>query len=169
MSRSVLAVGVLLALSATSAQAQLLRAEASALVHETSSVALAYGIETQVLGPVAAGAHLTQYGRSSLGDDAFGVEGTGGDVYAAVSVGRGFAVRALAGLGIARVDDIKGFDGPFEPAIETVTRPYAVAGVGVDVYPVPVVGMGAEVRAVASRTETSLSLAGVGLRLCIGC
>ena len=124
-------------------------------------------------GPVSLGGRAWAIVDNGFEDDGATMSGGGGEALAVVGTrGRWLALRASAGLGLAVLDygsTGPGCETPEEcrdaPRGFSGARPYALAGLGVDVYPLPGVGVGAEVRPAWMRGPANVSAVEVGVRV----
>lgn len=153
-------------------------------------VAAGVGLAASALAIVAAAsAERSWQGPLSLGgrawatvaevpqDDAGSMRGGGGEAFAAVGTRNRWAgIRANVGVGVAVLDYSPGGFG-CEPEYESCddlprgfegALPYALAGLGVDLYPLPGVGIGAEIRPAVMDGPANVSTVEVGVRVQIG-
>lgn len=172
-----LAALLLLASASASAQPALFQAGPAAAPHwrvavdgglsgYLTAVATAEA-ERTVRGPFSAGLRGVVYTDSGFQDDGGGIVGSAAEAFASVGLRRRAAdVRAFAGAGASAVRAYSGgLDPEFGSSEPRAIRPHVVAGVGLDLYPLPGVGFGGTLRAVASPSEAVLATASVGLRV----
>ena len=125
-------------------------------------------------GPTSLGGRAWVTAVSGFEDDGSTMNGVGGEALVAIGTGdRRLSLRASAGVGLAVLDyGNSGFG--CEPEFEVCTgrdnsftgaRPYLLAGLGLDVYPLPGIGIGAEVRPALMAGPANVSTAEVGLRV----
>ena len=124
-------------------------------------------------GPLRIGGRVWSTAGSGFVDDGPTTQGSGGEAYAAAIAMGGWAdLRASGGIGLATVDYSSGGfcipDVPCGGGSYDGVRPYAVLGLGVDVFPFPALGLGTEVRGVLAKGQAMLSTVEVGLRVRFG-
>lgn len=122
--------------------------------------------ERTVSGPVSAGGRVMLYSSSGFQDDGGGIVGTAAEAFAAAGLRRRAAdLHVFAGAGASAVRTYTNGFGGLGRSQARALRPHAVAGVGLDLYPLPGVGVGATVRATASDTAVTLATVALGLRV----
>lgn len=134
-------------------------------------------VERTVAGPFSVGARALIYDsqRGIPMDDGGGIDGSAAEGFASVGLRRRVAdLRVFGGVGASSV---RSFSGglPLEPgdfSSGTTSRsgvrslrPHLVGGVGIDLYPLPGVGVGGTIRVAASATAVPLATVSLGLRV----
>jgi hypothetical protein len=113
---------------------------------------------------VAAGGRVALFAAGAIDD---GPATEGGAFEGTLSAGtrlRAVDLRVFAGAGVATITTNR-FEGGTEVGRITFGRQLLIAGVGLDVYPHPNLGVGAEARRVRSLGDPDLSEVSIGLRL----
>ncbi len=125
-------------------------------------------------GPLSLGGRAWATLDHGFVDDGPSLSGGGGEALASVGTrDRWIDLRANAGLGLAVLDYASGGLGcepEFEGCLDTGgsfsgVRPYLVGGIGLDLYLLPGVGLGADVRAALMEGPADISMAELGLRV----
>ena len=138
------------------------------------SATLSLGAERRVWGPLSVG--VRGAGHASLAPETDGFRRAyllrTGEAFAAgsVRVAPRVDLRATAGLGMAAIsyptaDPFFSTDPVPRARRTTLSESFAAAGIGADIYLLPGVGVGGEVRLVSSLGEPTASEASIGLRL----
>lgn len=132
--------------------------------------------ERAVQGALAVGGRGGSTVSNGFMDDGASLDGGGAEGYAAFSGGLSWLeAHARAGVGLAILDYSSGGIG-CEPQFEACglqrlggsvegVRPYAAGGIGLDVYPVPNLGVGAELHIALMEGPANVSSGGVGVRM----
>lgn len=143
------------------------------------SYVAAVGVEREMIllpaGRLSAGARAWVVTGAVPVDDGGGLDGGGSEAQVTWSTGaRVVDARAFGAVGLGVLDYFVG--GLCEPEFGDVCDegdfegvvPYVLGGVGLDVYPVPALGVGAELRVGTSSPLRDLVSAEVGLRVRLG-
>jgi hypothetical protein len=134
------------------------------LTDDGGTSVLALGADYAFGRRVAAGGRVALFAAGTIDD---GPATEGGAFEGTLSVGtrlRAVDLRVFAGVGVATITTNR-FEGGTEVGRITFGRQLLIAGIGLDVYPHPNLGVGAEARRVRSLGEPELSEVSAGLRL----